>query len=136
MGNVLFLHLLSSFDFGKSDERLSGIDRRRRLMSTFETKALKEAIDAFPEALRLVDSEGYYPLHLICRHYEVKPGGERSYQPWNLARTDAFKLVLAAAQEIALERVHSNGNTALHCLAQARHGFRENNRKLDCFEML
>lgn len=84
-GRILFLH------------QLCGI----HLVSALENQVLQVAIDAFPEALRAANSEGYFPLHILCRHFHL----------------DAFNIVFSGAPDMALEQVLSDGNTALHCLA-------------------
>lgn len=106
----LFLHELCDYNFGKEE----GESHPQSALT--ELTVLKQAIMVYPEAVRLPDAGGYYPLHIVCRRERLLGDGHISTLSWSRATADAFKVVLYAYPEAASLVVSSDGRTALNCL--------------------
>jgi ankyrin repeat protein len=107
----LFLHELCDYNFGKEE------GEHHPQSTLTELTVLKQAIEVYPEAVRVPDAGGYYPLHIVCRRERHLMDGHISTLSWRRATPDAFKVVLYAYPEAASLVVSSDGRTALNCLA-------------------
>lgn len=137
--NTFFLHLLCGHDFGNIDKRyfyMNGRESASPPYSDAEIQLLRDTVEAFPEAIRIADSQGFYPLHIICRHILTSSGGVRMQYLWHSARTEAFNVVFNADREIALKRVSSDGSTALHLLLDSNFGECTGDDNLECVKAL
>jgi len=79
-----------------------------------ELKVVELAIHAYPEALRLPDSDGCYPLHIVCRRETLWKNTYIRMNPWRRTTDSVLELVLNAYPEAASIQENGGKFTALH----------------------
>mmetsp|Transcript_50562 Transcript_50562/g.152366 ORF Transcript_50562/g.152366 Transcript_50562/m.152366 type:complete len:454 (-) Transcript_50562:8-1369(-) len=98
----LFFHYLLQQDFGQYS------------VAKCTLSLVREAYDAYPEAVRLPDSDGRYAAHIMCRGPEI--GYPRR---WTHENANVFRWLISAYPDAASEQ-DKDGRTPFHELASCR----------------
>ena len=109
---------------GETEERSSDETQTQRVLESVpvELQVILLAIDMYREAVKIPDSRGYYPLHLVCRcgqdfypDFQDSSAGPFS---WRRISNKVFEEIFHLYPDAASVRL-SDGRTALHCLCGA-----------------